>query len=146
LKVLHIQFTGVACGHFRVVGDQEQGSSGLAEVIVNEGECQVTSFAVERGRGFVGEEQGRRGDECPQKSDALAFALGELGGGPLQEVGDLQAFGQGGQRIAQAFPLGRVDILEAGRKEDILGGGEVVEESEILENEACVFESPSADS
>jgi hypothetical protein len=145
LEVLQVEMEGVAGGDFGVVGDEDQSGAGFLEVVVDDSEGLVAAFAVEGGCGFVGENQLGGSEEGAEDGDALAFALGEVGGGAVEEVGDVEAFGELGEGVSEGGAGGVGEAEEAGGEEAVFGGGEVVEEGEVLEDEADVLEAPGAE-
>ena len=145
VEVLQVEVVGVASGDFGVVGDEDKSGAGFLEVVVDDGEGLVAAFAIEGSGGFVGEEEVRRGEEGAEDGDALAFALGEVGGGAAEEVGDVEAFGELGEGVNEGGAGGVGEAEEAGGEEAVFGGGEVVEEGEVLEDEAGLLEAPGAE-
>ncbi len=145
VEVLQVEVEGVAGGDFGVVGDEDQSGAGFLDVVVDDSEGLVAAFAVEGGGGFVGEDQLGRGEESAEDGDALAFALGEVGGGAVEEVGDVEALGEVGEGGLESGPSGGGEVEETGGEEAVFGGSEVVEEGEVLEDEADVLEAPGAE-
>lgn len=125
------------------MGDEDQRGTAFLSVVIKSGEDLVPSFGVERCGGFVGEDKFRRGDESPEDGDTLAFSLGQVGSGSLKEVSDVEALCEQRERVLEGGPFGGREPEKAGGKEAVFGGGQVVEKSEVLEDETGVLEAPS---
>jgi hypothetical protein len=68
-----------------------------------------------------------------------------VSGGAVQECGDVEARSQGRQPFLKLQSLMAGQAKEARGKEAIFSGSQVVEQGEVLKDESCVFQAPSAE-
>ncbi len=88
-----------------LVGDQQQGRSGLVHLIKEQLKHGVAGHGVQVSRGFVGQYQARGSDQCSADRGSLAFTLGKPCGTPLEQVCDAGSAGKG----LGSFPQGAID-------------------------------------
>lgn len=137
LSVAHEEESFGAPGDFEVVGDHDDGLSGVVE-----GLEEVDDFAsgggVEVAGGFVGEDDFGFVGECASDGDALSFAAAELCRSVVEALAESDGF-------EECFgALSSLSSRGAGEGEgdfDVLSSGEHLEEVEGLEDEAECSES-----
>ena len=129
LAVVESDLTLALFGNERVVGDDHEGRAVLVELVEQAEDDLLVGFVQVAG-GFVGQQQLGVVDEGAGHAHALLLAAGELArqvGGAVGEadaVEGLEGFLLVGHRVVV---LGNHDVLE---------GGEVADEVELLEDEA----------
>ncbi len=125
-------------GEVRVVGDENDGGSGLVVQGFEEGEDAGPGGAIEVAGGLVGEEDAGLVGEGAGDGDALLFAAGELGREVVGAVGQSD--------VVEELVRARGGVWRAAELErdaHVLEGGEGGDELEALEHEADFFAAES---
>lgn len=118
-----------------VVGHREYACAGFARLLEQQIEDEGLVLRIEIARRLVGDHEAGARDQRPADGDTLLLALAECAGVPVELVGEPAG---PGQSLGPCADLGikrqrRGDPIWI---EDVLACRQVVEQREILENEA----------
>ena len=118
-----------------IVGDEDDGASGLAPDALEFVVQQVASLGVERGEGLVHQENVGFGGESAGDGNALAHAAGKLMDVALFELCQMHE----AQIVARLlFALGLGDAFHLHAELDVLADGEPGEQAVFLEDQDAV--------
>ena len=126
-----------------VVGDHQQGGLGVPRFLLQQGKGTGCVGGVEIAGGLVCQQQARGGQQGASDGTTLFFALGQgpwLGG---ELRGDAEAFGELFKALVDSG-CETQGWIEAVGQQDVFAKVEVVEQSEVLEDETDMLDAEGA--
>ncbi len=120
------------------MGDHEERGTGGFGLVKEQIEHSACRGGIKVSGGFVAEDEFGLAEEGAADADALTLALREPAGFAGEDVGDA---GGGGELLGASCVIAIGRATDVAGEEDVLAGGEVFEELELLEDHADLGEA-----